>query len=157
MEILDAYKLACSLHRGQVDKAGRPYIEHLTRVFLTVSARGGDRDQMTASLLHDCIEDGKIDAEGLLRAGVPGSAVALVATLTRTEGQDYAAYLDQVKGNDRATLIKICDVEDNADPARLGKLPDDVASRLRRKYDWALGFLAGSPPQEHSHTQRPRP
>lgn len=32
MEWLDVYELACSLHTGLVDKAGRPYIEHLTRV-----------------------------------------------------------------------------------------------------------------------------
>ena len=41
MEALEAYQLAAQLHTGQVDKAGRPYIEHLTRVFLRVQASGG--------------------------------------------------------------------------------------------------------------------
>ena len=44
MDILRAYKIACQLHAGQTDKAGRPYIEHLTRVMLTV--------QMDDELLH---------------------------------------------------------------------------------------------------------
>ena len=42
MQILEAYQLAAHLHTGQVDKASRPYIEHLTRVFLRVLAGGGD-------------------------------------------------------------------------------------------------------------------
>ena len=33
MEALEAYQLAAQLHTGQVDKAARPYIEHLPRVF----------------------------------------------------------------------------------------------------------------------------
>jgi len=45
MKILHAYQLAASLHAGQADKAGRPYIEHLSRVFLRVLEAGGDRDQ----------------------------------------------------------------------------------------------------------------
>ena len=36
MQVLDAYQLAARLHTGQTDKAGRPYIEHLTRVMLRV-------------------------------------------------------------------------------------------------------------------------
>ena len=41
MEALEAYQLAAQLHTGQVDKAGRPYIEHLTRVFLRVHRSQG--------------------------------------------------------------------------------------------------------------------
>ena len=53
MDILRAYKIACQLHAGQTDKAGRPYIEHLTRVLLRVQMDGGDRFQQIAALLHD--------------------------------------------------------------------------------------------------------
>lgn len=39
MEALEAYQLAAQLHTGQVDKAGRPYIEHLTRLVLQGRSR----------------------------------------------------------------------------------------------------------------------
>lgn len=67
MDLIEVYQLACRLHTGQVDKSGRPYIEHLSRVFLRVQAAGGDLTQQIASLLHDAIEDGKASAECVFR------------------------------------------------------------------------------------------
>lgn len=157
MTALEAYKLAATLHRGQVDKAGHPYIEHLTRVFLSVCSRGGDLDQQVASLLHDAIEDGKTDAEGLLRAGVSAASVDIISTLTKTDGQSYADYLSRTKSHEKAVLVKVCDVLDNADPERLAKLPDNVSLRLRNKYAAALSFLETPPEQSHTAPDRPRP
>lgn len=142
MNILDAYKLAATLHAGQLDKAGRPYIEHLSRVFLRVCDLGGDRDQQIASLLHDSVEDGKATAESLLEAGVPPAAVSLVLTLTKEGHQSYADYVRGVKANVRAALVKRCDLDDNADPQRLALLEGDVADRLRIKYEQARALLA---------------
>lgn len=144
MKILDAYKLAAKLHAGQVDKAGRRYIEHLSRVFLRVYELGGDRDQQIAALLHDSVEDGKATADGLLEAGVPHAAVGLVLVLTKDERQSYADYVRGVKAHEKAVLVKRCDLEDNSDPDRLAELSDDVANRLRLKYEQARALLAAS-------------
>lgn len=157
MTAIEAYKLAATLHRGQVDKAGHPYIEHLTRVFLSVGSGGGDLDQKVAALLHDAIEDGKINAAGLLRAGVSAAAVEIVSTLTHGDDQSYPEYLSQVKSHEKAVLVKVCDLLDNADPERLAKLPDDVSLRLRKKYAAALSFLETPPEQAHTAPDRPRP
>jgi (p)ppGpp synthase/HD superfamily hydrolase len=78
MNTLEAYQLASKLHTGQVDQSGRPYIEHLTRVFLRVQAAGGDQDQQIAALLHDAIEDGKTSAAQLTWLGVPSDALDLI-------------------------------------------------------------------------------
>ncbi|MDN4066173.1 HD domain-containing protein, partial [Ralstonia solanacearum] len=142
MKILDAYKLAAGLHAGQMDKAGCPYIEHLSRVFLRVSERGGDRDQQIAALLHDVIEDERATADQLLQAGVPGAAVDLVLILTKVETQSYPEYVAGVKAHAKAVLVKRCDLEDNSDPERLALLGEEVAGRLRRKYGQALELLA---------------
>lgn len=142
MELLEVYQLACRLHTGQVDKADRPYIEHLTRVLLRVQSAGGGHIQQIASLLHDSIEDGKVSAEQLLWLGVPTEAVELVVVLTKSKGQSYEDYLAGVKHHQRAHVVKQADLDDNSDPARLAALPVAVAQRLRQKYGNAKQFLS---------------
>lgn len=143
MKILNAFKLAATLHAGQEDKVGRPYIEHLSRVFVRVIEQGGDRDQQLAALLHDAIEDGHVSEEGLLQAGVPWAAVELIAVLTRRPGQSYADYIQSILKREKAILIKRCDLADNLDGERLSLLNVEVADRLRSKYGSALSVLAG--------------
>ena len=142
MELLEVYQLACRLHTGQVDKAGRPYIEHLTRVMLRVQAAGGDLAQQIASLLHDAIEDGKVSAEQLRWLGVPADAVELVVVLTKSKGQSYEDYLARVKRSPQALTVKLSDLDDNSDPVRLAALPEVLALRLREKYAKAKQLLA---------------
>ena len=141
MKILEAFKLAATLTAGQVDKAGRPYIEHLTRVFLRVCEAGGDRIQQIAALLHDAIEDGRASTDDLLKAGVPREAVRLVLILTKETGQTYASYVLGVKAHEPAILVKLCDLADNSDPERLALLDAATADRLRTKYDQARALL----------------
>ena len=83
MTLIETYKLACKLHANQSDKAGSPYIEHLTRVMLLTQAAGGDTEQQIAALLHDSIEDGHADADSLREAGVPEGAIVLIVAHTR--------------------------------------------------------------------------
>lgn len=141
MKILDAFRLVSTLNAGQVDKAGRPYIEHQTRVFLRVLEGGGDRIQQLAALFHDTIEDGKATADELLAAGVPREAVALVLILTKDKGQTYTGYVLGVKAHEKAVLVKLCDLADNSDPERLALLDAATADRLRTKYDQARALL----------------
>lgn len=142
MDLLEVYQLTCRLHTGQVDKAGRPYIEHLTRVMLRVQVAGGDLTQQIASLLHDAIEDGKVSAEQLLWLGVPTDAIELVVTLTKRKGQRYEDYLAGVKCCPKALLVMLADLDDNSDPIRLSALPEALAQRLREKYGKARQLLA---------------
>ncbi|AMP68179.1 HD domain-containing protein [Ralstonia solanacearum] len=141
MKILDVYKLAASLHSGQTDKLGRPYIEHLSRVFLRVCERDGNYNQQVAALLHDAIEDDKGTESDLLQAGVPAAAVALVMILTKDQQQSYPEYVVGVKAYPEAALVKRCDLEDNSDPERLALLDMETAERLRTKYGQALKLL----------------
>ena len=143
MDILRAYKIACQLHAGQTDKAGRPYIEHLTRVLLRVQMDGGDRFQQIAALLHDSIEDEKTTADELLALGVPSEAVVLVQALTKREEQSYEDYLRGLIGRYRVVTVKMADLDDNSDPERLELLPDLLRMRLEAKYAQAWDTLQG--------------
>lgn len=141
MKILDAFKLAARLHAGHIDKGGRPYIEHLNRVFLRVMQAGGDRIQQIAALLHDAIEDGLATADELLAEGVPPEAVEIIVTLTRRPGQAYLDYIAGVKTNPRAALVKQEDLEDNMDPERLAKLDPKESASLAERYRRAQEVL----------------
>ena len=141
MDILRAYKIACQLHAGQTDKAGRPYIEHLTRVMLRVQMDGGDRFQQIAALLHDSIEDEKTTADELLALGVPSEAVVLVQALTKREEQSYEDYLRGLIGRYRVVTVKMADLDDNSDPERLELLPERQRMRLQAKYAQAWDIL----------------
>ena len=143
MDILRAYKIACQLHAGQTDKAGRPYIEHLTRVLLRVQMDGGDRFQQIAALLHDSIEDEKTTADELLALGVPSEAVVLVQALTKREEQSYEDYLRGLIGRYRVVTVKMADLDDNSDPERLELLPERQRMRLQAKYAQACDILHG--------------
>ena len=143
MDILRAYKIACQLHAGQTDKAGRPYIEHLTRVLLRVQMDGGDRFQQIAALLHDSIEDEKTTADELLALGVPSEAVVLVQALTKRDEQSYEDYLRGLIGLDRVLTVKMADLDDNSDPERLELLPERQRMRLQAKYAQAWDILHG--------------
>lgn len=142
MKVLDAALLAAQLHEGQVDKAGQPYILHCLRVASAVARQGGDEDQQIAALLHDVVEDKRALLADLLEAGVPARAVYLIAMLSRSPGQPYGAYLQRVRLDRDAMLIKRCDLADNMDRSRLMLLPERDASRLLLKYNEAMEILA---------------
>ena len=52
-----AYVLAESSHRGQMRKSGEPYITHPLAVTLILAELGAETTTLTASLLHDTVED----------------------------------------------------------------------------------------------------
>lgn len=142
MNILDGFKLASRLHAGQVDKAGRPYIEHLVRVFLGVLNRGGDRFQQLAALLHDAVEDDRCTYEYLASEGVPAETIVILRVLHKPDGMPYVEYIGFVKRHLRAVPIKEAAVDDNSDEDRLALLEPALAARLRAKYALARELLA---------------
>ena len=55
--ILDAYRLAERMHRGQFRKSGEPFIVHPIAVTAVLADYGLDVDTLVAALLHDTVED----------------------------------------------------------------------------------------------------
>src|SRR5690606_41241789 len=55
-----AYVLAESSHRGQMRKSGAPYIPHPLAVTLILAELGAETTTLTASLLHDTVEDTEV-------------------------------------------------------------------------------------------------
>jgi hypothetical protein len=138
----DAIILACTAHRGQVDKGGAPYILHPLRVMLAVS----DDERRTAAVLHDVVEDCGIDPATI--AGRFGDAVAqAVVALSRDEGEDYDAFIERCARDPIARDVKRADIADNLDLSRLPTITPRDHERIA-KYRRALDRLDARPVDE---------
>ncbi|GAA2495047.1 RelA/SpoT family protein [Streptomyces longisporus] len=85
-----AYVLAESSHRGQMRKSGEPYITHPLAVTLILAELGAETTTLTASLLHDTVEDTDVTLDQVGEEF--GSEVRyLVDGVTKLEKVDYGA------------------------------------------------------------------
>ncbi|MGQ4364911.1 RelA/SpoT family protein [Streptomyces sp. SAS_272] len=85
-----AYVLAESSHRGQMRKSGEPYITHPLAVTLILAELGAETTALTASLLHDTVEDTDVTLD---QVGEEFGAEVryLVDGVTKLEKVDYGA------------------------------------------------------------------
>lgn len=146
----DAWTFARVAHRGQTDKSGVPYSQHVAGVADRVSAKIAPdvpwRDEaLQIAWLHDVIEDTEYTAEDLRAEGFSNEVVNGVEYLTNTASvrHAYRSWIYSLAAHAPlpVLLVKIADIEDNSDPERLALLPDDVRARLERKYAPALVIL----------------
>jgi (p)ppGpp synthase/HD superfamily hydrolase len=115
-----ALELAMAAHRGQSDLGGQPYILHSIRVMAKVARQHAGRLALIVALLHDVFEDGSSDIESLRSAGFDDAVMIALDALTRGSGSEtYVQYIDRVKRNKIACLVKLADLEDNMDATRL--------------------------------------
>lgn len=132
-----AIDIAYHAHISQFDKAGGWYTGHLFRVM----ARLHNETDIIVAALHDILEDTDWTADALRKCGIPTGIVKYVEVLTRRKGEAYPDYIDRVAYHSVTTRVKIADLLDNTDPARLARVPEPDRTRLHRKYHAALGTL----------------
>lgn len=85
-----AYLLAEDAHRGQTRKSGDPYITHPLAVTLILAELGAETTTLTASLLHDTVEDTEVTLDQV-RTGFGEKVAYLVDGVTKLEKVDYGA------------------------------------------------------------------
>ncbi|WFP61499.1 HD domain-containing protein [Mesorhizobium sp. WSM4904] len=129
--LYQAAKIAEDVHRGQKDKTGRPYIEHVRRVADAVETL----DEKTVAYLHDVVEKGEgWTLERLETAGFGFPVVAAVDALTRRLDEGERAFISRAAANPLARPVKQADLRDNLWQARqMGIEP--------RKYETGLRLL----------------
>ncbi|MFE1248879.1 RelA/SpoT family protein [Streptomyces sp. NPDC058735] len=112
-----AYVLAESSHRGQMRKSGEPYITHPLAVTLILAELGAETTTLTASLLHDTVEDTDVTLDQV-REHFGEEVRYLVDGVTKLEKVDYGAAAEPetfrkmlvATGNDvRVMSIKLAD------------------------------------------------
>lgn len=124
----DAIALAATVHLGQVDKGGRPYILHPLRVMLRLES---ELERM-AAVLHDVAEDTAYGLHELRALGYPQKVLDALDCLTKRPGEGYEDFVARIKPNSLARKVKLADLEDNMDVTRLASISDRDMERLQR-------------------------
>ena len=112
---------------------------HAVRVWSIV--HNIDSQLATVALLHDVVEDGYATIEELREMwGLSGRQCDALESITRRDDEKYFDYINRVKQNTDATIIKLADLQHNIE--RCSFSIDDRWSLLR-KYAKAYGILKG--------------
>ena len=135
-----AINIATEAHRGQVDKAGMSYIEHVLRVMAACTT---DEEKIVGAL-HDVVEDTDWTFDRLAAEGFPKYIITALRHITKQPAEPYEKFIARVKKNPLATAVKLHDLTDNMDIRRLPYLSDKDVKRLKR-YLKAYKRLTGEP------------
>ncbi len=133
-----ALALVVERHAQQVDKLGRPMVEHFERVARRLVAMVPDATpaQVQAALLHDAFEPGGVDPAELERRGVLDGAIRIIRRITLpTDGRTYLQYAADLaaSGDVEAVQVKLAD---NLDAIELFTTigTDEALGRVQRQY-----------------------
>lgn len=120
-------------HKGQVDKTGADYIEHVRRVWEAQD----DADELAQAVawLHDVVEDTSLSLFDLGTLGFTADVIDAVDLLTRREPYNYIDYINRLtsSGNRLALMVKRADLIDHLNP--------NCPESLRRRYEVALTLV----------------
>jgi len=123
--------IASYAHADQVDKAGLPYILHPIKVMTLLQTR--DVELMCIALGHDLLEDTVVTLEDFhASCEFTTRVVDGIVALTRTKGQSYDEYKQQVFASKDAMLVKLADLEHNSDTSRLQTITEKDIARCEK-------------------------
>lgn len=123
--------LAAQKHSGQFDKAGVPYFLHCLQVMKFVQEYTNDEDILCIAVGHDLLEDTDLQYSNLL--GYFGYRIADgIMALTKQEGISYSQYLDGIKLNPDAIIVKLSDLRHNSDITRLKGVTEKDFTRMAK-------------------------
>ena len=138
-KIQQAKELAFKIHANQTDKAGAPYTLHLETVASKLTEQGENKDVIVVGWLHDSVEDTDITV-GEIRDLFGDDISTAVDAITKRKNEPYQDYLQRVKTNEIARIVKLADLAHNMDLSRLCNITDKDLKRLE-KYKQAKAFL----------------
>jgi hypothetical protein len=128
MNLEKAIAIAVEAHAGQADKAGQPYILHPLRVMM----RCGSDDAKTVAVLHDVVEDTGMTLDALRQAGFSDAIVEAVDGMTKRQDESYEDFVRRAGSNPLSREVKIADISDNLNVARLPELNDEDLMRVKK-------------------------
>lgn len=118
-KIISAYTFAENAHNGQLRKSGEPYIVHPVAVAKILMEMGMDTDTVTASLLHDVVEDTDVTLSEIklkfgedvaaLVDGVTKLGLIPLSTKEEQQAENVRKMLLAMSQDIRVVIIKLAD------------------------------------------------
>ena len=122
-----AEEIATKAHRGQVDRAGVPYIYHPRTVAANCTSIYGK----IVGWLHDVVEDTEVTMEDLRQQGFDEFLLEALDCVTKPKkGYNEAVYYERIKNNELAKEVKLADLRHNSDVSRI---PQNISPEQREK------------------------
>lgn len=110
-----ALKIAQKAHVGQLDKGGKPYINHP----IAVSKMVNSEEEKIVALLHDTVEDSEITIKDIKQYGFSDNVVDAITSMTKRTGETYDEYIKRLSQNNLAIKVKLADLKHNSDISRI--------------------------------------
>ena len=110
-----ALKLCFEAHKEQIDKSGMPYVFHPFHL----AEQMQDEESTIVALLHDVVEDTDYTLDDLSKMGFDDSVLTAINLMTHEDGVPYMDYVEQIKTNPIAKIVKLADLRHNSDMTRL--------------------------------------
>lgn len=140
MNLDRAIQIAAAAHAGQRDKAGNPYVLHPLRVMLALNSQ----EEQIVGVLHDVVEDCEGWSFDRLRLeGFSQKILDALNSVTKRDGEGYMAFVHRAGENVIGRAVKVADLIDNMDLARIANPSERDHTRIE-KYREALSYLTRS-------------
>ena len=137
-KIKRAIEFATQKHQGQKRIGGNDYITHPMAVYEMVKQQGYGEEYQITALFHDLLEDTNATEEEIVSLSSQ-KVLTAVKLLTKEKGYDMKKYIDGIKANPIAFVVKTADRLHNLQCAMV------TSTEFKRKYiletvDWYLDF-----------------
>lgn len=126
----------------KLDKAGKPYYNHLKHVAETAAERFGNSPEekdfyYVLGILHDLLEDCPEWNEKSLSIVFHKSIVDLLLIITKQKDEAYPNYISRIIDSEELYILKIklVDLEHNMDIKRFKYIYDQNLSMLKRYHN----------------------
>ena len=129
-------------HGNQTRKQGTPYYLHPLAVCECLAQKGFSLDYLITGLFHDLLEDTDTTYEEILNISNETVAKA-VKLVTKEDGYDIYTYIERIKQNDIARMVKLADRWHNLSESHI------ASAEFQKKYiketeDWYLDLAKGT-------------
>ena len=146
ISLKEAAEYAKQKHGKQKRMQGTPYYERPYMVAKILKDKGFSEEYQIAGLFHDLIEDTETSYEDILELTNRDIARA-VLLVSKEEGYIMSEYMNRIKLDDMARMIKLADRLHNLNDAKVAN------SKFQRKYiketeEWYLDLAKGTPFEE---------
>ena len=113
-----AIRLAAKVHKGQLDRFGKPYVLHVMRVMM----RGHDLEEQVLGALHDILERSALTLADIEQEDYPPRIVKALDHITRRNDEDYEGNIERVMQDGLAMRVKLHDLADKMDLLHVDEL-----------------------------------